>query len=136
MDESEMRRRVAEARVARVGTVDHNGKAHLVPVVFVVNGDTFYSATDQGPPAKRLRNLQHDSRVAILVDTYDEDWSSVWWVRMRGTGRVVEGGPEEDVARKLLWEKYPQFTSAPATEARGLVMAVDVSEWSGWAYTD
>ena len=39
MDEDQLRRRVAEARVARVGTVDEQGRAHLVPIVFVVDGD-------------------------------------------------------------------------------------------------
>jgi hypothetical protein len=35
----------------------------------------------------------------------------------------------------LLWEKYPQFESAPPAEAAGPVMAVDIEEWSGWAYS-
>jgi PPOX class probable F420-dependent enzyme len=136
MDESEMRRRVAEARVARVGTIDARGRAHLVPIVFVLDRDTLYSATDAGSrPAKRLRNLKADSRVSVVVDDYDEDWSRVWWVRLAGRGRVIEGGPEWDRAQRLLWEKYPQFEDAPADEAAGPVMAVDVEEWSGWAYS-
>jgi PPOX class probable F420-dependent enzyme len=136
MDERQMRRRVAEARAARVGTVDERGRAHLVPVVFVIDGDTLYSATDAGPrPVKRLRNMRRDSRVTVLVDVYDEDWSKVWWVRMRGRGRAIEEGSERDHALRLLWEKYPQFGSAPPSEAAGPVMAVDIEEWSGWAYS-
>jgi PPOX class probable F420-dependent enzyme len=136
MDESEMRRRVAEARVARVGTIDARGRAHLVPIVFVLDRDTLYSATDAGSrPAKRLRNLKADPRVSVVVDDYDEDWSRVWWVRLAGRGRVIEGGPEWDRAQRLLWEKYPQFEDAPDDEAAGPVMAVDVEEWSGWAYS-
>jgi nitroimidazol reductase NimA-like FMN-containing flavoprotein (pyridoxamine 5'-phosphate oxidase superfamily) len=42
MDEGQLRRRVAEARVARVGTVDGQGRAHLVPIVFVIDRDTLY----------------------------------------------------------------------------------------------
>jgi PPOX class probable F420-dependent enzyme len=136
MDERQMRRRVAEARAARVGTVDERGRAHLVPVVFVIDGDTLYSATDAGPrPVKRLRNMRRDPRVTVLVDVYDEDWSKVWWVRMHGRGRAIEEGSERDHALRLLWEKYPQFGSAPPSEAAGPVMAVDIEEWSGWAYS-
>ena len=63
MDEGQLRRRVAEARVARVGTVDEQGRAHLVPIVFVIDRDMSYSATDAGPrPVRRLRNLQRDPR--------------------------------------------------------------------------
>lgn len=131
-----MRSRVARARSARVGTLDEQGRPHLVPIVFVLEGDTLYSSTDAGArPAKRLRNLRRDPRVTVLVDDYDEDWSKVWWVRLRGSGRAVEDGPERDRAHQLLWEKYPQFGSAPPEEGAGPVMAIDVEEWSGWAYS-
>jgi PPOX class probable F420-dependent enzyme len=137
VDEDQLRRRVAEARVARVGTVDEQGRAHLVPIVFVVDGDRLYSATDDGPrPVKRLRNLARDPRVTVLVDAYDEDWSTVWWVRLRGRGRAVEDAAERANARRLLWEKYPQFGGAPAAGTAGPVMAVDIEQWSGWAYSD
>ena len=90
MDEGQLRERVAEARVARIATVDEQGRAHLVPIVFVLDGDRLYSATDDGPrPAKRLPNLARDPRATVLVDAYDEDWSTVWWVRLRGRGRAV-----------------------------------------------
>jgi PPOX class probable F420-dependent enzyme len=136
MDEGRMRRSVAEARVARVGTVDEQGRAHLVPIIFVIDGDTLYSSSDAGPRlVKRLRNLQRDPRATVLVDGYDEDWSKVWWVRMRGSGRVLHDGPERDHALRLLREKYPQFADTPPDEGAGPVMAVDVKQWSGWAYS-
>jgi PPOX class probable F420-dependent enzyme len=135
MDEGQMRRRVAEARVARVATLDEHGRAHLVPIVFVIDGDTLYSGTDAGPRVKRLRNLERDPRVTVLVDAYDEDWSKVWWVRARGKGRAIDQGPEWDHAQRLLWGKYPQFGSAPGDEGAGPVMAVEIEEWSGWAYS-
>jgi hypothetical protein len=65
----------------------------MVPVIFVLEADTWYSPSDTGKrPPKRLRNLDADPRVTILVDVYDEASSRVWWVRMRGIGRAVEGG--------------------------------------------
>jgi PPOX class probable F420-dependent enzyme len=105
MDEARLRRRVAEARVARIGTVDEQGRAHLVPIVFVLDGDRLYSATDGPRPAKRLRNLARDPRATVLVDAYDEDWSTVWWVRLRGRGRAVADPEERAHARRLLWDK-------------------------------
>lgn len=41
MDESVMRHKVAATRVTRVGTLDERGNVHLVPVVYVVHGDTW-----------------------------------------------------------------------------------------------
>lgn len=137
MDEQEMRRRFAQARVSRIGTIDERGRAHMVPIVHVLDGDTLYSSTDAGPrPVKRLRNLARDPRATVLVDDYDEDWARVWWVRARGTGRAIEGGPEWEHAQRLLHEKYPQFGDTPDEEGAGPVMAIDVEEWTGWAYSE
>src|SRR2546423_1165087 len=110
LDRNEMRRKITRARVARVATYDDRGHIQLVPVVFVLDGDRLYSPSDAGPrQVKRLRNLEDDSRVAVLVDDYDEDWSRVWWVRLRGVGRAIDAGPEHGRARDLLDQKYPQF---------------------------
>ena len=138
MDEGQLRQRVAEARVARIGTVDERGRVHLVPIVFVLDGDRLYSATDDGPrPARRMRNLARDPRTTVLVDAYGEDWSTVWWVRLRGRGRAVTDVQERAHARQLLWDKYPQFGDAPPAEAASPpMMAVDIDQWAGWAYSD
>jgi PPOX class probable F420-dependent enzyme len=131
-----MRRQAAQARVARVGTVDEHGRVHIVPVTFAIDGDTWYSPSDAGPrPAHRLRHLSRDPRVTILIDVYDEDWARVWWVRLRGQGRVAEQPAEHDRARQLLHQKYPQFASAPSSEGTGPIMAVEITDWTGWAYT-
>jgi hypothetical protein len=99
-------------------------------------GIDLYSATDDGPrPAKRMRNLARDPRATVLVDAYDEDWSAVWWVRLRG--RAVTDAQERAHARQPLWDKYPQFGDPRPAEARqspddgGGHRAV-----AGWAYSD
>jgi PPOX class probable F420-dependent enzyme len=136
MDEQAMRRNATQARVARVGTVDERGRVHLVPVTFALAGQVWYSPTDAGArQAKRLRNLTRDPRVSILIDAYDDDWAKVWWVRLRGDGRVVGDGPEREHAWQLLRHKYPQFSGTPSEEGAGPVMAVDIEHWTGWAYT-
>ena len=136
MDESVIRRKVAEARVARVGTLDERRSVHLVPVVYVVDGDTWYSPSDPGSrPVKRLRNVLADPRATILIDDYDEVWSRVWWVRLRGQGRMVESAAESERARRLLAAKYPQFGDDAEATTAGPVMAIDIQEWAGWSYS-
>src|SRR5581483_6650946 len=46
MTPDELRDRFASGRVARLATVDAEGRPHLVPVVFAVVADTIYSAVD------------------------------------------------------------------------------------------
>jgi PPOX class probable F420-dependent enzyme len=129
----ELRQRVERARVARLATVDSEGRPHIVPICFVLAGDILYSAVDRkpkrSPQLKRLANIRSNPDVAILVDHYEEDWSRLWWVRLRGRGRVLEVGEERERALTLLAEKYPQYRAQPPVDA---VIAIDVSDWRGW----
>jgi PPOX class probable F420-dependent enzyme len=123
------------ARIARLATVDALGTPHLVPIVFAVDGDRVYSAVDAKPkrtPAlRRLANIAVNPHVAVLVDHYAEDWTTLWWVRADGTGQVV--GPatvdgEHGIA--LLTERYGQYRSEPPP---GPVIVIEVERWAGWS---
>jgi PPOX class probable F420-dependent enzyme len=94
------------------------------------------ASTDAGRAAREaLRNLTRDPMVSILIDAYDDDWAKMWWVRLRGNGRVVSGGSERNHAWQLLRQKYPQFAGTPSGEGAGPMIAVDIEHWAGWAYT-
>lgn len=130
----EARELFASARVARLATVEVSGRPHLVPLVFALSGDTFYSAVDRKPKRstalRRLANVAADPRVSLLVDHYDEDWSRLWWVRADGTARVLAADePEGATALDLLAARYPQYRAEPPP---GPVLAVDVARWTGW----
>jgi PPOX class probable F420-dependent enzyme len=132
MSPEEARERFASARCVRLATADADGKPHIVPLVFALDGDTIYSAVDPKPKKttdlKRLRNVQANPRVALLADHYvDDDWDALWWVRADGLGRVLE---ESERARELLRARYDQYADAPP---EGPVLAVAVQRWSGWA---
>jgi PPOX class probable F420-dependent enzyme len=119
--------------VARLATTDPDGRPHLVPIVFAVDGDTIYSAVDRKPKRsrtlRRIENARVRPDVTILVDRYDEDWSRLWWIRLRGRARVLDEGAERERALALLAEKYPQYRADPPD---GAVLAVDVTEVRDW----
>jgi PPOX class probable F420-dependent enzyme len=127
--------RLTTARVARLATTDPDGRPHLVPIVFAIEGDTLYTAVDQKPKRSRtLRRIENARRrpdVTVLVDDYDEDWERLWWIRLRGRARVLDDGLERVRALTLLAAKYPQYHADPPD---GPVLAVDVTDvrtWSG-----
>jgi PPOX class probable F420-dependent enzyme len=132
----EARARFVAARVARLATADAARRPHLVPIAFVVERDTIYSAVDAKPKRtralRRLANVRENPSVSLLVDHWDEeDWERLWWVRADGRGRVLDpGNPEACRAADLLRERYPSQRGA------GEVLAVDVERWSGWAASD
>jgi PPOX class probable F420-dependent enzyme len=129
-----MRSRVDRARVARLGTVDAEGRPHLVPICFALDGDLLYSAVDEKPKRtkrlKRLENIRLHPAVTVLIDHYEEDWSSLWWVRLRGEARVLDDDAESRRALLLLAEKYTQYRREPPS---GPVIKLEIREWLGWS---
>ena len=128
-----MRRRVGEARSGVLSTVTAEGRPHVVPCCFVLDGDVVYSAVDAKPKStlalRRLDNLASNPAACLLVDCYDDDWSKLWWIRVDGTGRVLVDGDERDHALDLLAAKYPQYQE---TRPPGPVIALDITSWKSW----
>ena len=125
---------MADSRVARLATLDADGRPHLVPITFVLAGETLYSAVDAKPKRsrtlRRIENARRRPEVTVLVDHYDDDWTRLWWVRLRGRARVLDAGEEAEQALALLAAKYEQYREP----APGLpVLAIDIDEWRGWA---
>ena len=125
--------RLTTARVARLATTDADGRPHLVPIVFAIDGDTLYSAVDRKPKrSRRLRRIENARArpdVTVLVDHYEDDWSRLWWIRLRGSARVLDDGSEREHALALLRDKYPQYVVEPP---EGPVLAIDVTERREW----
>ena len=120
--------------VARLATVDPDGRPHLVPIAFALVGGTLYSAVDAKPKRsrvlRRIENARERPDVTVLVDHYEGDWTRLWWVRLRGRARVLDGGDEAAQALAALIAKYEQYRETPP----GLpVLAVDVEDWRAWA---
>jgi PPOX class probable F420-dependent enzyme len=128
----------AAARVGRIATVRPDGSPHVVPFVFaLVTEDGIvrvYWAVDDKPKRSarlaRIDNLRANPAVEIVVDAYEDDWTRLWWVRLRGTGRVVEQEAERASAIRALAHKYPAYRAHPP-EAD--VVAIDVAEVRSWS---
>jgi PPOX class probable F420-dependent enzyme len=101
--------------------------------VFVLDGATVYTAVDAKPKRtnvlKRIENARRRPDATVLVDHYEDEWSCLWWVRVRCRARVLDGGAEAERALQLLTEKYEQYRRRPPVAP---VLALDVVEWRGW----
>jgi PPOX class probable F420-dependent enzyme len=130
-----MRRRVRDARVARLASVTAEGRPHVVPCCFVLagDGDAIYSAVDGKPKStlelRRLANIRANPYASLLVDHYADDWSALWWVRVDGSARVITEGAEREHAIAMLTVKYDQYVHSPPA---GAVVTIDRLRWRGW----
>jgi PPOX class probable F420-dependent enzyme len=136
LSQDEAQRRFTSAQVARLATASATSTPHLVPVTFAAHGDVIVFAIDHKPKIstnlKRLRNIEENPQVTLLVDHYDDDWTHLWWARADGVARVLHENDERRAPIEWLRAKYPQYRK---TTPAGPVVWIDVQAWRGWSYT-
>lgn len=135
LSESELK--FAEAqRVAHLATAEPHGAPHVVPVCFAISGPSLYVAIDQKPKSgdprrlKRLRNIIENPAVAVVIDRYDEDWTRLGWVMVRGKAEILTIGPEKAGAHSLLRVRYLQYREMVLNELP--VIAVRMERVTSW----
>jgi PPOX class probable F420-dependent enzyme len=109
-------RRFLEAhRVGHLATAGADGAPHVVPVCYALDDDAVYFVADAKPkrrPARtlqRLVNLRANPRAALVVDEWDEDWTRLAWVLVRGPAAIVEDDGLHAAALASLRARYPQY---------------------------
>ena len=122
--------RPEDARVARLATVGADGRPHVVPICFALDGDTLYTAVDGKPKStrrlRRLANIEANPSVEVVIDHWDEDWTRLWWMRLAGEARIVEHDVQ---GLELLRAKYPQYRDRPPA---GPFIVVTIRRRSAW----
>jgi PPOX class probable F420-dependent enzyme len=107
---------IASSRVARLGLLDERDLPRVLPVTFAPFAGAVWSAIDRKPKRRaepaRVRRLRRRPEAAILVDRYDDDWSRLAWVELRGTVTVLPMS-EARGALGALAVKYEQYRVEP-----------------------
>jgi PPOX class probable F420-dependent enzyme len=127
---------VESRRVGHLATADAAGAPHVVPVCFAVLEDTLYVTIDAKPKRmsggalKRLRNIAANPSVAFVADRYDEDWSRLGWVMLRGRAEILDGGTEHDRAQAALRARYAQYRAMDLAALP--VIALRIARVTSW----
>jgi PPOX class probable F420-dependent enzyme len=123
-----------QARVARLATMGAGGGVGLVPICFAVVDGWVGSAVDHKPKRsnrlRRLADIEATGAATVLVDHYEDDWSRLWWVRVRGRA-VVHHERDDDalVVLEALTAKYVQYREHPPA---GPVYRIALDEVRSW----
>ena len=126
---------LASRRVGHLATADGRAVPHLVPVCFAVSEGALYITIDQKPKGdfralKRLRNITANPVAAFVADRWDEDWTRLGWVMLRGPAEILAGGAEHDRAQAMLRSRYRQYQGM---ELAGLpVIAIRIERVTSW----
>lgn len=141
MLDDEARAVLAGARVGRLATADAEGRPHVVPICFALvddeGGPTLVTPIDEKPKSadpdalRRVRDIQANPRVAVVVDHYAEDWDRLGWLQLRGTARVLDPAADGHAAAvEALRTRYDQYADH-ALEDRP-VIAIELGSASSW----
>lgn len=117
-------------RVGHLATADRAGLPHVVPVCYAVDGDTLYITIDEKPkrrdrPLRRLRNILENPQAAFVADHWDENWSRLGWVMLRGRAEILDSGVEHDRAQALLVARYPQYRAMHLADLPVVALRID-----------
>jgi PPOX class probable F420-dependent enzyme len=110
-------RLLRSARVAHLATADSAGQPLVIPICFAFDGKEFFSPIDEKPKRisphklKRLRNIEENSQVSLVIDRWDEDWRKLAYILVSGRGRILLSGRKHRRAVSLLRKKYRQYCS-------------------------
>jgi PPOX class probable F420-dependent enzyme len=127
---------LAARRIGYLATADDRAAPHVVPVCFAIVDDVLYVAIDEKPkrqsgrPLKRLRNIVANPTAAFVVDRYDEDWTRLGWIMLRGRAEILSDGAEHDEAQALLRSRYSQMRAMRISDRP--VIALRIERTTSW----
>jgi PPOX class probable F420-dependent enzyme len=130
---------LSRRRVGHLATADRTAAPHVVPVCFAMDADALYITIDEKPkradaPLKRLRNIAENPTVAVVVDRYDDDWTRLGWVMLRGRAEILTGGEEHSRAQAALRERYPQLNEMEIASLPVIALRIErVTSWGNLA---
>jgi PPOX class probable F420-dependent enzyme len=105
------------ARIAHLATVNQDGSAHVIPIVFATARGRIYFAVDKKPKRKaavaklrRIQNIRRTGRATFLIDEYNENWARLRYLLVYCKAELLKEADtkEREKASRLLKAKYPQ----------------------------
>ena len=128
---------LSESRLGHLATSTKRGKPHVVPICYVLDGSLLYTPIDektkQRKPSqlRRVLNIAENPNVCLVVDHYEEDWSELKYVIVRGSAELVHEGENHGRAITLLREKYDQYRQMKLEDRPVIkIKPISVVAWS------
>ena len=128
---------IGRMRVARLGTVDIYNQPYVIPVVFVFDGAYFFIPLDSKRKTvspgdlRRVKNIEKNAKVALLVDEYSDSWKDLWFIMILGLAGIVKNSEIvllKEIHRMLI-AKYPQYESLGMGDSCIKIKPIKVTSW-------
>jgi PPOX class probable F420-dependent enzyme len=129
---------ITRARVARLGTVDGYNQPYVIPVVFVFDGAYFFIPLDRKTKTvtpgdlRRVKNIEKNAKVALIIDHYSEAWEKLWFIMIMGQAGIIEKKDQDALLKeihRMLITKYPQYKSLGMGQSCIKIQPLKVTSW-------
>lgn len=133
----DMRRYIDDHRVARLATADRDGQPHVVPICYALLDDDLYFVIDDKPKRthhqlRRLQNIRDNPRVAVVIDDYNDDWTQLAYLMLRGNAMLIEDAGDFDRALRPLRQRYTTYRDMALTFAGHPMVRIHIEQASFW----
>jgi PPOX class probable F420-dependent enzyme len=147
LSETSIKRFIDTWPVARLATLNGEGRPHQVPVVFVHYEGILWSPVDGKPKRAaelaRIANAIANPSASLLLDHYADDWSQLWWLRIDVELQVHrlnmdDGNPLATAtagAVEALRRKYAQYEGIPVLRDPPTLLCMQPLNISSWCAT-
>jgi PPOX class probable F420-dependent enzyme len=94
---------------------------------------------------KRVKNIQANPNIALLIDEYNEDWTKLYFVMIQGRASLIsnkKGEQENELllllekAHKLLSEKYHHYQKIGIGEYVIMIYPQKIMTWKNEGFND
>lgn len=119
---------------AVLSTINRDGSTHTIPVGFTFDGERFVIPSGSG--TRKVRNIERDPRVRMLVQAPPQAMGGDGWVAADGTGAIVRGEAARERVAEVNSRYLTEAGQAVYEEVIGPIMDLAIivtpERWQTW----
>ena len=112
--------------LCRLATSSKQGRPHVVPVIYTVDGEDIIIAVDY--KTKKLRNLRENPKVALVVDEYRPNRG----LMVEGDCEILERGREYLRLLQILFDRFVFYRRNPWSEGESPILKIRPTKAVMW----
>ena len=137
LDEAALERVLNDWPVGILSVTRPNDAPWSCPIVFVPSDGVLYSPVDGKPKSggalARLNHIAREGKATLLLERYETDWQSLWWIRLSVDAEVITPAEHEHPAVYALRRKYQQYETTPVLGDRPALVRLTIRAIAAWA---
>ena len=112
--------------LCRLATASEEGKPHVVPVIYALDGEDVIVAVDYG--TKKLGNLRQNRQVALVVDEFKPNKG----LMIEGDCEILERGKEYLRLLQILFDRFEYYRKNPWGEGESPILRIRPVKAAMW----